>query len=65
MKYQFDYFYKYLHSLKITISLVGISEMWITYNSANLYDIPGYKFLIHVISILPIVCIEHIPVVLG
>ena len=45
LKNKFDDFYKYLGSLKINFSLIGISETWLTDNSANLYDISGYKFL--------------------
>ena len=45
IKNKFDDFCTYLHSLKINFSLIGISETWITDNTANLYDISGYKFI--------------------
>ena len=34
-----------MKSLKIDFSIIGLTETWLTDNYANIFDIPGYKFI--------------------
>ena len=39
---RFDELQQYLHVLKYDLSVIGISETWLSENNADLYDLSGY-----------------------
>ena len=45
IKNKYDELCDYLKSLKIDFSIIGLTETWLTDNYANIFDIPGYKFI--------------------